>query len=110
MPLQKTLYGANVIIFEGIMAFADKTLLEVRAGSSHVVLLTLACPVGLALNRLLQGGPRHSPCPRGACSPALPHPCGAVTGCWVRAGHQVEQTRQACRSHGGHDTFGRGGG
>ncbi|XP_063515032.1 uridine-cytidine kinase-like 1 isoform X17 [Pongo pygmaeus] len=25
----KTLYGANVIIFEGIMAFADKTLLEV---------------------------------------------------------------------------------
>ncbi|ELK04441.1 Uridine-cytidine kinase-like 1 [Pteropus alecto] len=26
--LQKTLYGANVIIFEGIMAFADKTLLE----------------------------------------------------------------------------------
>lgn len=32
IPLQKTLYGANVIIFEGIMAFADKTLLEVRAG------------------------------------------------------------------------------
>lgn len=31
VPLQKTLYGANVIIFEGIMAFADKTLLEVRA-------------------------------------------------------------------------------
>lgn len=30
VPLQKTLYGANVIIFEGIMAFADKTLLEVR--------------------------------------------------------------------------------
>eukprot|EP00069_Balaena_mysticetus_P022650 bmy_14500T0 len=28
IPLQKTLYGANVIIFEGIMAFADKTLLE----------------------------------------------------------------------------------
>ncbi|XP_069892815.1 uridine-cytidine kinase-like 1 isoform X3 [Dipodomys merriami] len=25
---KKTLYGANVIIFEGIMAFADKTLLE----------------------------------------------------------------------------------
>lgn len=36
VPLQKTLYGANVIIFEGIMAFADKTLLEVRvAGSTH---------------------------------------------------------------------------
>ena len=33
IPLQKTLYGANVIIFEGIMAFADKTLLEVRMGS-----------------------------------------------------------------------------
>ncbi|KAJ8779167.1 hypothetical protein J1605_013018 [Eschrichtius robustus] len=33
IPLQKTLYGANVIIFEGIMAFADKTLLEVRTGS-----------------------------------------------------------------------------
>ena len=33
VPLQKTLYGANVIIFEGIMAFADKTLLEVRIGS-----------------------------------------------------------------------------
>ncbi|EHH19502.1 hypothetical protein EGK_02170 [Macaca mulatta] len=29
----KTLYGANVIIFEGIMAFADKTLLEATAGS-----------------------------------------------------------------------------
>ena len=29
----KTLYGANVIIFEGIMAFADKTLLEVRTGA-----------------------------------------------------------------------------
>ncbi|XP_023038945.1 uridine-cytidine kinase-like 1 isoform X1 [Piliocolobus tephrosceles] len=27
--VKKTLYGANVIIFEGIMAFADKTLLEV---------------------------------------------------------------------------------
>ncbi|XP_021533434.1 uridine-cytidine kinase-like 1 isoform X7 [Neomonachus schauinslandi] len=26
--VKKTLYGANVIIFEGIMAFADKTLLE----------------------------------------------------------------------------------
>lgn len=31
VPFQKTLYGANVIIFEGIMAFADKTLLEVSA-------------------------------------------------------------------------------
>lgn len=30
LPLQKTLYGANVIIFEGIMAFADKELLKVR--------------------------------------------------------------------------------
>lgn len=29
---QKTLYGANVIIFEGIMAFADKELLKVRKG------------------------------------------------------------------------------
>lgn len=35
VPLQKTLYGANVIIFEGIMAFADKTLLEVRACWEH---------------------------------------------------------------------------
>ena len=32
LPPQKTLYGANVIIFEGIMAFADKALLEVRTG------------------------------------------------------------------------------
>lgn len=52
VPLQKTLYGANVIIFEGIMAFADKTLLEVRTGSrtdglapcsSRGTPLTLAC-------------------------------------------------------------------
>lgn len=35
VPFQKTLYGANVIIFEGIMAFADKTLLEVRACWEH---------------------------------------------------------------------------
>lgn len=39
VPLQKTLYGANVIIFEGIMAFADQTLLEVRVGSRLIVLL-----------------------------------------------------------------------
>lgn len=45
-PLQKTLYGANVIIFEGIMAFADKTLLEVRAGSRPAVLLGTP-PAGL---------------------------------------------------------------
>lgn len=60
-PLQKTLYGANVIIFEGIMAFADKTLLEVRAGhpsartpshetlttfSGQVLSLTLSCGTG----------------------------------------------------------------
>lgn len=35
VPFQKTLYGANVIIFEGIMAFADKTLLEVSACWEH---------------------------------------------------------------------------
>lgn len=29
---QKTVYGASVIIFEGIMAFADKELLQVREG------------------------------------------------------------------------------
>ena len=34
---QKTLYGANVIIFEGIMAFADKELLKVRKGSKEVL-------------------------------------------------------------------------
>lgn len=28
-PPQKTVYGASVIIFEGIMAFADKALLQV---------------------------------------------------------------------------------
>ncbi|NWH35853.1 UCKL1 protein, partial [Chloropsis hardwickii] len=32
----KTLYGANVIIFEGIMAFADKELLKVRKGFEAV--------------------------------------------------------------------------
>lgn len=31
-PPQKTVYGASVIIFEGIMAFADKKLLQVRQG------------------------------------------------------------------------------
>lgn len=34
---QKTLYGANVIIFEGIMAFADKELLKVRKGLESVL-------------------------------------------------------------------------
>lgn len=28
--MQKNVYGASVIIFEGIMSFADKELLEVR--------------------------------------------------------------------------------
>lgn len=28
--LQKTVYGANVVIFEGILAFANKELLKVR--------------------------------------------------------------------------------
>lgn len=31
-PPQKTVYGASVIIFEGIMAFADKKLLQVSEG------------------------------------------------------------------------------
>lgn len=43
-PLQKTLYGANVIIFEGIMAFADKTLLEVRACTHMPRAAPLALP------------------------------------------------------------------
>lgn len=30
MCLQKTVYGANVVIFEGILAFANKELLKVR--------------------------------------------------------------------------------
>lgn len=28
-PPQKTIYGANVIVFEGILAFANKELLKV---------------------------------------------------------------------------------
>lgn len=31
-PPQKTVYGASVIIFEGIMAFTDKKLLQVGQG------------------------------------------------------------------------------
>lgn len=30
LPIQKNVYGASVIIFEGIMSFADKQLLQVR--------------------------------------------------------------------------------
>lgn len=30
LPMQKNVYGASVIIFEGIMSFADKELLQVR--------------------------------------------------------------------------------
>lgn len=30
LSIQKTVYGASVIIFEGIMSFADKELLQVR--------------------------------------------------------------------------------
>ncbi len=42
-PPQKTVYGASVIIFEGIMSFADKKLLQVGQGyrdlflSVHVI-------------------------------------------------------------------------
>lgn len=60
--LQKTLYGANVIIFEGIMAFADKTLLEVRTGSRPAVLLGTP-PAGLTVDH-----PGH----HGARAPVLP--------------------------------------
>lgn len=35
--MQKNVYGASVIIFEGIMSFADKELLQVR----HYVFLLL---------------------------------------------------------------------
>ena len=31
-PRQKTVYGASVVIFEGIMSFADKELLQVSEG------------------------------------------------------------------------------
>uniref|UniRef100_G1NTI8 Uridine-cytidine kinase n=1 Tax=Myotis lucifugus TaxID=59463 RepID=G1NTI8_MYOLU len=46
----KTLYGANVIIFEGIMAFADKTLLETEV--PHF--LGLGTSSGLRLVRRLR--------------------------------------------------------
>ncbi|XP_063515021.1 uridine-cytidine kinase-like 1 isoform X2 [Pongo pygmaeus] len=39
----KTLYGANVIIFEGIMAFADKTLLEACAHTWRVLGVLVPC-------------------------------------------------------------------
>lgn len=57
-PLQKTLYGANVIIFEGIMAFADKTLLEVRAG------LWPRCPAGPLQRASSKQAPLLQPVPR----------------------------------------------
>ncbi|GAB5568993.1 uridine-cytidine kinase-like 1 isoform X2 [Prionailurus iriomotensis] len=40
----KTLYGANVIIFEGIMAFADKTLLEELVPMSPTPAMPVARP------------------------------------------------------------------
>lgn len=76
--LQKTLYGANVIIFEGIMAFADKTLLEVRAGSRLAILL------GTSAGLL---GPPRSPCAR---APVL---WGTVPGCPVKNGPSLYPLR-----------------
>lgn len=45
-PPQKTVYGASVIIFEGIMAFADKKLLQVSEGYRP-----LRCLAGHTLRR-----------------------------------------------------------
>lgn len=38
--LQKTVYGANVVIFEGILAFANKELLKVRISVSPPLCFT----------------------------------------------------------------------
>lgn len=73
-PLQKTLYGANVIIFEGIMAFADKTLLEVRVGlQDHPFPAPPAPPTRRTCFKcLLRTGPVTHPVPM-ACG-HLSHP------------------------------------
>lgn len=47
--LQKTVYGASVIIFEGIMSFADKELLKVNIIKYFIIWLFL---VFLHLNDL----------------------------------------------------------
>ncbi|XP_077804238.1 uridine-cytidine kinase-like 1 isoform X19 [Macaca mulatta] len=49
----KTLYGANVIIFEGIMAFADKTLLEGLVPVSPCRLLASSRSLAHRLHQLL---------------------------------------------------------
>lgn len=58
---QKTVYGASVIIFEGIMAFADKSLLQVwqvifpeLLGWSLVVCLFRVCTVMKNLETFLK--------------------------------------------------------
>ena len=40
LSVQKNVYGASVIIFEGIMSFADKELLQVR---QYVFFLKNSC-------------------------------------------------------------------
>lgn len=79
-PLQKTLYGANVIIFEGIMAFADKTLLEVRAGSRPS-----SCRDAL---------PQDSP-----SMPPLGRPCHPVP--WHRVTCSIHYVVPGCRVRSG---------
>lgn len=99
IPLQKTLYGANVIIFEGIMAFADKTLLEVRAGLRADVLRGMpipahlpASPVVLTLNLPPPSRPSHSLCPRGMWSPVPSRWCShwVSGGEWLLSGEWVK--------------------
>lgn len=57
--LQKTVYGANVIVFEGILAFANKELLKV---SLHQV---SAGPEGTCCSRTGTGPGCH--CSSGGC-------------------------------------------
>lgn len=103
VPLQKTLYGANVIIFEGIMAFADKALLEVRTGlkahglagnvrpcsaSCFSVVLTLNWPPASRPGRLL--------CPIGVVQ-SLCVGWGAAACRRAVQGHWVEQAHHSPR-------------
>lgn len=72
---QKTVYGANVIVFEGILAFANKELLKVLLPDAAGHPLQGAAQ-GQACSRVLQGGVGTV-----LGSGGLPR-AGSPTACW----------------------------
>lgn len=94
---QKTVYGANVIVFEGILAFANKELLKVLLPDAAGHPLQGAAR-GQACSRVLHGG--WARCWALGGSPGRGHPllAGTAPQCWRRWGGSAGR----CCCEGGH--------